>query len=188
MAPRHALLLGLLNAMPLVRGLMSSRWLPQPTSTLLLTIPQRALGYHSRFLAFPFNNDCNNDIRLSQQPSPISKNHALTCLSMVRRNYRSNAGNNDSRSNNNRNRRPRRQRSPPPPMPPPGSPGRGCYKELIAPGLEVWVVQKTDQRSGEETRGMVDRLLTNSPYHPRGIKVMLVSGEVGRVTRIVDDK
>ena len=72
-------------------------------------------------------------------------------------------------------------------MPPPGSPGRGCFKELIVPDLEVWVVQKEHQRSGEETRGVVGRLLTNSPYHPRGIKVMLASGQVGRVTRIVDD-
>jgi uncharacterized repeat protein (TIGR03833 family) len=31
------------------------------------------------------------------------------------------------------------------------------------------------------------RLLTKSLHHPRGIKVMLTTGEVGRVTRIVGD-
>lgn len=113
---------------------------------------------------------------------------SLTRLTMVRRNYRGSTGNNINNNNSDRNRRPRRARSPPPPMPPPGSPGRGCFKELIKPGLEVYVVKKDDQRNGKETRGVVDRLLTNSQYHPRGIKVMLESGaQVGRVTRIVND-
>ena len=103
-----------------------------------------------------------------------------------------------SSNGNDGNRRPSRRRQkpttrrgrrnfsrgPPPPIPLPGSPGRGCFKELITPGLDVWVVQKQHQRSGEETFGTVDRLLTNSPYHPRGIKVMLDDGKVGRVTRI----
>ena len=108
-----------------------------------------------------------------------------------RRNYRDggskNNGTDDRRRNSNRQRRPRRSRDPPPPMPSPGEPGRGCFKDLIKPQLEVWVVQKEHQRSGEETRGVVDRLLTNSPYHPRGIKVMLTGGQVGRVTRIVNE-
>ena len=46
-------------------------------------------------------------------------------------------------------------------------------------------MKKEDQRSGRETRGIVSRLLTNSAYHPRGIKVLLSKGSiVGRVTRI----
>jgi uncharacterized repeat protein (TIGR03833 family) len=57
----------------------------------------------------------------------------------------------------------------------------------VVVGKDVLVVQKEDQRSGVETRGTVSRLLTNSPYHPRGIKVMLVSGQVGRVTTICDE-
>lgn len=81
-----------------------------------------------------------------------------------------------------------RRRPPAPPLPPPGGPGRGCHRELLGAGVEVWVVQKHHQRSGEETRGVVDRLLTKSPYHPRGVKVLLVEdGIVGRVTRIVND-
>ena len=44
------------------------------------------------------------------------------------------------------------------------------------------------QRSGNETVGIVQRLLTNASNHPRGIKVMLSDGQVGRVRRILDDE
>ena len=70
-------------------------------------------------------------------------------------------------------------------MPPPGQPGRECYRSCISIGGEVYVVKKEDQRSGRETRGVVSRLLTNSAYHPRGQKVMLVDEVVGRVTRFI---
>ncbi len=49
----------------------------------------------------------------------------------------------------------------------------------------VLVVQKQDQRSGELTEGLIKRFLTKSPQHPHGIKVMLDTGEVGRVQSIV---
>jgi uncharacterized repeat protein (TIGR03833 family) len=45
----------------------------------------------------------------------------------------------------------------------------------------VHVVQKSDQRSGRLTSGTVAQLLTNSEWHPRGIKVRLMDGPVGRV-------
>jgi uncharacterized repeat protein (TIGR03833 family) len=48
------------------------------------------------------------------------------------------------------------------------------------------VVQKHDQRSGDLTEGIVERILTNSAFHPHGIKVKLSSGEVGRVKEIHD--
>ena len=51
----------------------------------------------------------------------------------------------------------------------------------IRPGLEVDIVLKADQRTGELTRGIVEDILTNSSTHPHGIKVRLTSGEVGRV-------
>ncbi|CAM4261328.1 YwbE family protein [Erysipelothrix inopinata] len=60
-------------------------------------------------------------------------------------------------------------------------------RKNIKPGLHVLVVQKQDQRTGVTTEGYVDRLLTNSQYHPHGIKVMLQSGIVGRVCEILDD-
>lgn len=61
----------------------------------------------------------------------------------------------------------------------------GNNRANIQIGLEVNIVQKQDQRSGELTKGIVDKILTNSPHHPHGIKVRLDSGEVGRVKEIL---
>lgn len=55
----------------------------------------------------------------------------------------------------------------------------------IHPGLEVDVILKKDQCSSKRTRGIVDKILTNSSYHPHGIKVRLKSGQVGRVQEII---
>ena len=56
----------------------------------------------------------------------------------------------------------------------------------IQPGLRVMVVEKQNQATGKLTEGIVARILTSSPTHPHGIKVMLVSGKVGRVQAIVN--
>ena len=58
-------------------------------------------------------------------------------------------------------------------------------RSRIQPGLTVLIVKKEDQRTGKLTRGLVKDILTKSPTHPHGIKVRLVSGEVGRVQEIV---
>ena len=63
----------------------------------------------------------------------------------------------------------------------------GQNRKDIKPGLEVEIVQKQDQHSGQRTRGIVQDILTNSSQHPHGIKVRLVSGEVGRVQEIVTE-
>ena len=60
----------------------------------------------------------------------------------------------------------------------------GQNREDIYPGLEVDIVLKADQRTGELTRGMVADVLTNSAHHPHGIKVRLEDGQVGRVQNI----
>jgi uncharacterized repeat protein (TIGR03833 family) len=52
-------------------------------------------------------------------------------------------------------------------------------------GLDVGVVLKEDQATGRLTYGKVQKILTNSPTHPHGIKVRLNTGEVGRVKEIV---
>ena len=52
-------------------------------------------------------------------------------------------------------------------------------------GSKVKVVQKQDQRSGALTEGVVMRILTKSPVHPHGIKVMLENGVVGRVKEVI---
>lgn len=59
-------------------------------------------------------------------------------------------------------------------------------RKNIKPGTRVMVVQKQDQRTGKLTEGTVARLLTNSAKHPRGIKVMLEDGIVGRVQEIIE--
>ena len=57
----------------------------------------------------------------------------------------------------------------------------GTERKNIHPGLEVSIVLKEDQRSGALTEGVVQNILTKSPFHPHGIKVRLETGEVGRV-------
>ncbi|MCD6180053.1 MAG: YwbE family protein [Bacteroidales bacterium] len=61
----------------------------------------------------------------------------------------------------------------------------GRIRKNIEVGCEVEVVQKHHQRSGELTEGIVKRILTKSPNHHHGIKVMLETGEVGRVKNIL---
>jgi len=58
-------------------------------------------------------------------------------------------------------------------------------REDIKIGQEVEVVLKEDQRIGAFTRGIVAEILTNSGFHPHGIKVRLEDGQVGRVQNIV---
>nr|WP_223271878.1 YwbE family protein [Algoriphagus ratkowskyi] len=50
---------------------------------------------------------------------------------------------------------------------------------------EVTIIQKHHQRTGELTEGFVKKILTSSPTHPHGIKVMLDTGEVGRVVDVI---
>lgn len=56
----------------------------------------------------------------------------------------------------------------------------------IQPGIRVLIVEKQNQSTGILTDGIVARILTKSPTHPHGIKVMLVNGKVGRVQKIMD--
>ena len=62
----------------------------------------------------------------------------------------------------------------------------GTIRKNIKAGTKVMVVQKQDQRTGKLTEGIVQRILTNSQNHPRGIKVMLEGGTVGRVQKILE--
>ena len=57
----------------------------------------------------------------------------------------------------------------------------------IRPGMRVAIVLKQDQRTGRQTVGIVKDLLTNSGFHPHGIKVRLTDGQVGRVQAILDE-
>lgn len=55
----------------------------------------------------------------------------------------------------------------------------------IQPGMRVQMIEKQNQRTGQLTEGVVARILTRSPQHPHGIKVMLTDGRVGRVQALV---
>ncbi len=64
----------------------------------------------------------------------------------------------------------------------------GTIRANIKIGYVVEIVQKQHQRSGELTEGIVDKLLTKSPKHTRGIKVRLETGEIGRVQTVIDNE
>ena len=57
-------------------------------------------------------------------------------------------------------------------------------RKNIKHGITVAIVLKQDQDTGHLTDGIVRDILTNSQKHPHGIKVRLMSGEVGRVKEI----
>lgn len=61
----------------------------------------------------------------------------------------------------------------------------GQNRADIKIGAQVNIVLKADQRTGRLTQGTVAKILTNSPHHPHGIKVMLTDGQVGRVQEIL---
>jgi len=60
-------------------------------------------------------------------------------------------------------------------------------RSAVKPGMEVLVVQKQHQKTGELTQGVIERILTKSSTHPHGIKVMLESGVVGRVREVLQE-
>jgi len=61
-------------------------------------------------------------------------------------------------------------------------------RKNIRAGLKVAIVLKQDQRTGKLTEGIVKDLLTNSNFHPHGIKVRLTDGQVGRVQEILGNE
>ena len=56
------------------------------------------------------------------------------------------------------------------------------------PGDKVKVVQKKDYMSGELTEGVVKDVLTKKAAHPRGHKVRLTNGIIGRIQEFSDEK
>ena len=55
------------------------------------------------------------------------------------------------------------------------------YRQNIHVGDLVAIVLKEDQGTERRVHGTVKQILTNKPFHSRGIKVMLADGQVGRV-------
>jgi uncharacterized repeat protein (TIGR03833 family) len=63
----------------------------------------------------------------------------------------------------------------------------GSVRANIQIGATVTIIEKHHQRTGELTAGIVKKILTNSPSHPHGIKVMLQTGQVGRIKEVLFD-
>jgi uncharacterized repeat protein (TIGR03833 family) len=62
----------------------------------------------------------------------------------------------------------------------------GQHRKNVRVGVEVDIILKKDQGSTKLTRGIVKDILTKSSVHPHGIKVRLVSGDVGRAQEVFD--
>ncbi len=61
----------------------------------------------------------------------------------------------------------------------------GRNRSEVKPGITVEIELKQDQKSGKLTQGVVKDILTNSAFHPHGIKVRLTDNQVGRVKTIL---
>jgi len=61
----------------------------------------------------------------------------------------------------------------------------GTRRIDIKPGIEVMVELSEHKRTGRLTGGKVKEVLTSSPNHPHGIKVLLENGMVGRIKQII---
>lgn len=79
------------------------------------------------------------------------------------------------------NRRSNRGRRQNPRNPRPHDRRRNSAHNTSLIGTTVSVVQKKDQPTGRLTSGVVAEILTNVATHPRGIKVRLEDGTVGRI-------
>ena len=52
-------------------------------------------------------------------------------------------------------------------------------------GDAVWVIKKENYGTNNYTQGIVAAILTSKEFHPRGIKVRLTDGTIGRVKWLV---
>ena len=60
----------------------------------------------------------------------------------------------------------------------------GNFRQNLSVGLSVGIVLKEDQGTDAVVYGKISDFLTNSKRHPRGIKVRLEDGSIGRVREI----
>ena len=65
----------------------------------------------------------------------------------------------------------------------PNLPGRNEIK----PGEGVWIIEKENYGTDNYKQGIVKDILTSKNFHPRGIKVRLTDGSVGRVQRLMEE-
>jgi len=56
----------------------------------------------------------------------------------------------------------------------------------VRPGVAVWVIEKENYGTNKYVQGIVKDVLTSIANHPRGTKVRLTDGTIGRVQWLVD--
>jgi len=56
----------------------------------------------------------------------------------------------------------------------------------IRSGVAVWIIEKKNYGTRNYTQGIVAEVLSPGAVHPRGIKVRLTDGTVGRVQWLVE--
>ena len=60
-------------------------------------------------------------------------------------------------------------------------------RSKIKRGDAVWIIEKENYGTTDYTQGFVQEVLTSKEFHPRGIKVRLSDGTVGRVQWLMRD-
>ena len=60
-------------------------------------------------------------------------------------------------------------------------------RSQIKPGEAVWIIEKENYGTENYKQGIVKEILSPHENHPRGIKVRLSDGSVGRVQWLMDD-
>ncbi len=65
--------------------------------------------------------------------------------------------------------------------------GKNDYmlRDKLGPGVIVLIVLKQDQGTNRRVKGAIEKILTKSKRHSRGIKVRLSDGQIGRVQKIL---
>ena len=59
-------------------------------------------------------------------------------------------------------------------------------KSEIKPGDAVWIIEKENYGTDNYKQGIVKEILSPRENHPRGIKVRLTDGSVGRVQWLME--
>ena len=60
-------------------------------------------------------------------------------------------------------------------------------RSQIKVGTAVWVIEKENYGTDKYKQGIVKQLLTSKENHPRGVKVQLTDGTIGRVQWLIID-
>ncbi|OGY38630.1 MAG: hypothetical protein A2418_02230 [Candidatus Brennerbacteria bacterium RIFOXYC1_FULL_41_11] len=60
-------------------------------------------------------------------------------------------------------------------------------RSQIKPGSTVWIIEKENYGTNKYKQGIVQNILSPRENHPRGIKVSLIDGSIGRVQWLIEE-